>query len=88
MPGSRALTRRVKRMKGVKPKSSVIAVWYGSFDAWVEQAVLPGVESGALEPDDMVEIVAALRDSTAVAYGPLMCDVLTETGSFRCPLIA
>jgi hypothetical protein len=62
--------------------------WYGSFDAWVEQAVLPGVESGALEPDDMVEIVAALRDSTAVAYGPLMCDVLTETGSFRCPLIA
>lgn len=62
MAGSRALTRRVKRIEETgKPKPSLIAVWYGSFDAWVEQAVLPGVESGALEPDDMVDVVAALR---------------------------
>jgi len=27
----------------------------------VEQAVLPGVESGILESDDMVDVVAALR---------------------------
>jgi hypothetical protein len=44
-----------------KPRPSLIATWYGSFDAWVEQAVLPGVERGALEPDDMVAVVAALR---------------------------
>ncbi len=62
MAGSRALTRRVKRIEETgKPKPALIAVWYGSFDAWVEQAVLPGVESGALEPDDMVDVVAALR---------------------------
>ncbi|KQN08612.1 hypothetical protein ASE85_16940 [Sphingobium sp. Leaf26] len=62
MAGSRALTRRVKRMEEAgKPRPSLIAVWYGSFDAWVEQEVLPGVENGTLEPDDMVDIVAALR---------------------------
>ena len=44
-----------------KPKPSLIAVWYGSFDAWVEQAVLPGVESGALDSDDMVDLVTCLR---------------------------
>lgn len=49
-----------------KPKPSLITVWYGSFDAWVEQAVLPGVESGALEPDDMVDVVAALRNWEAL----------------------
>lgn len=44
-----------------KPRPSLIAVCYGSFDAWGERAVLPGVESGALAPDDMVDVVAALR---------------------------
>ena len=62
MAGLRALNRRVKRIEEVrKPRPSLIATWYGSFDAWVEQAVLPGVESGALEADDMVDVVAALR---------------------------
>ena len=36
-------------------------VWYGSFDAWVEQAVLPDLENGALASNDMIEVVAALR---------------------------
>lgn len=58
----RALQRRVKRMEQAgKPRPSPIALWYGSFDAWVEQAVLPGIESGALEPDDMIDLVSALK---------------------------
>jgi hypothetical protein len=60
--GRPALQQRLARWEDAgKPKPSLIAVWYGSFGAWVEQAVLPGVESGALAADDMVEIVAALR---------------------------
>lgn len=43
------------------PTPSPFAQWFGSFDAWVEHDVLPGVESGALAADDMVELVAALR---------------------------
>lgn len=62
MAGIRALQRRAAKLEAAgKPRPSPVAVWYGSFDAWVEQAVLPGVESGALEADDMVEVVAALR---------------------------
>ncbi|RJG57709.1 hypothetical protein D0Z70_00315 [Sphingobium terrigena] len=67
MAGSRALNRRVKRMEeSGKPKPSLIAIWYGSFDEWVEQDVLPGVESGALEPDDIVDVVAVLRGCEAL----------------------
>lgn len=62
MAGVRALQKRLARLEDAgKPKPSLIAVWYGSFDAWVEQAVLPGVESGALDSDDMVDLVAALQ---------------------------
>lgn len=62
MAGIRALQKRLARLEDAgKPRPSLIAVWYGSFDAWVEQAVLPGVESGALAADDMVELVACLR---------------------------
>ena len=58
----RALQRRVKRLEtGAMPKPSPFVVWFGSFDAWVEQQVLPGIESGALEGADMIAIVAALR---------------------------
>lgn len=62
MAGIRALQKRLGKLEDAgKPKPSLIAVWYGSFDAWVEQEVLPGVESGTLAADDMVEVVAALR---------------------------
>lgn len=62
MAGIRALQKRLARLEDAeKPKPSPFAVLYGSFDAWVERDVLPGVESGALAPDDMVEVVAALR---------------------------
>lgn len=62
MAGIRALQRRIKRIEEAeKPRPSPIVLWYGSFDAWVEKAVLPGIESGALEADDMIEVVAALR---------------------------
>lgn len=69
MAGVRALQKRLARLENAgKPKPSPIAVWYGSFDAWVEQAVLPGVENGALAADDMVEVVAALRRWEGAAY--------------------
>jgi hypothetical protein len=58
----RALSRRVTRIEQAgKPRPSLIAVWHGSFDAWVETQVLPGIESGALDGADMIVIVAALR---------------------------
>ncbi|RJG57697.1 hypothetical protein D0Z70_00255 [Sphingobium terrigena] len=58
----RALSRRVKRIEeGRKPRPSPIVLWYGSFDAWVENQILPGIESGALDQHDMIVIVAALR---------------------------
>lgn len=62
MAGIRALQKRLARLEDAgKPKPSLIAIWYGSFDAWVERDVLPGVQSGALAANDMVDVVAALR---------------------------
>lgn len=43
------------------PKPSPFTIAYGSFDQFVECQILPGIESGALDRDDMVEVVAALR---------------------------
>ena len=58
----RALQKRLAKLEDAeKPRPSPFAVLYGSFDAWVELEVLPGIESGALARDDMVAVVAALR---------------------------
>lgn len=58
----RNLQRRVKRLeKREKPRPSPFTILYGSFDAWVEQEVLPGIESGALHERDMIEVIACLR---------------------------
>ncbi len=57
----RALQRRVQRLEtGAKPRPSPFTVWFGSFDAWVESGVLPGLESGALD-DQFIFVVASLR---------------------------
>ena len=62
MAGIRALQKRTAKLEDAgKPRPSPFTILYGSFDAWVECEVLPGVESGALAADDMVELVAALR---------------------------
>jgi hypothetical protein len=58
----RALQRRVQRLEaGAKPRPSPFARWYGSFDAWVESQLLPGIESGELDGADIIVVVAALR---------------------------
>jgi hypothetical protein len=47
--------------EGRKPRPSPFTRWFGSFDAWVEQEILPGIESGALHGADIIVVVAALR---------------------------
>ena len=43
------------------PRPSPFALAYGSFDQFVEQQILPGIEIGTLDSDDMVDVIAALR---------------------------
>jgi hypothetical protein len=38
-----------------------LGILFGSFDLFVEIAILPAIESGALARHDMIDIVAALR---------------------------
>ena len=40
---------------------SPFVIAFGSFDNFVESETLPGVESGALDAGDMVEVIAAQR---------------------------
>lgn len=62
MGAVRALSRRVARIEREgKPKPSPFVVMFGSFDLFVEIAVLPGIEAGHLSRTDMVDVVAALR---------------------------
>ena len=52
-----------------KPRPSPFTLLFGSFDAWVEREVLPGIQSGALDRRDMVAVVAALRAWNATGHG-------------------
>ena len=62
MGAVRALQRRVVKLEhAAKPRRSPLVRWFGAFDLFVEIAILPGIESGALARDDMIDIVAALR---------------------------
>ncbi|OJY67152.1 MAG: hypothetical protein BGP16_18355 [Sphingobium sp. 66-54] len=62
MAGIRALQKRAGKLeKTDMPTPSPFVQWFGSFDAWVEREVPPGMESGMLAADDMVAVVAALR---------------------------
>jgi len=62
MAGIRALQKRLEKLEDAgKPRPSPFTVLFGSFDAWVEGEVLPGIESGALDHRDMIGVVAALR---------------------------
>jgi hypothetical protein len=62
MSALRALHRRTAKLeRASKPRPSPFVLWFGSFDVFVEVVVIPGIESGALARDDMIEIVAALR---------------------------
>ena len=62
MGAVRALSRRVAKMEREgKPGPSPFVVMFGSFDLFVEIAVLPEIEAGHLSRADMVDVVAALR---------------------------
>ena len=62
MAGIRALHKRLVKLEDAgKPRPSPFTFMFGSFDAWVEREVLPGIQSGALDRRDMVAVVAALR---------------------------
>ena len=62
MGALRALQRRVVTLeRAAAPRPSPLTLWFGSFDVFVEIAILPEIERGALSGEDMVEIVAALR---------------------------
>lgn len=62
MGAVRALSRRVVKLEhAAKPRRSPLVIFYGSFDLFVEVAVLPYIETGALDRADMIDIVAALR---------------------------
>lgn len=62
MAGIRALQKRLGKLEDAeKPRPSPFVLLFGSFDAWVEQEVLPGIESGALDHRDMVSVVNSLR---------------------------
>lgn len=62
MRAVRALQRRMAKLeRASKPRPSPFVRWFGSFDLFVEVVVIPGIESGALARDDMIEVVAALR---------------------------
>ena len=62
MRAVRALQKRVARIeRAAMPRPSPFELVYGSFDQFVEHEVLPGIEAGALDHDDMVDLIAALR---------------------------
>jgi hypothetical protein len=62
MRAVRALQRRMVKLEHASlPRPSPFAKMFGSFDAYVEQLVIPGIEAGMLDKTDMVDVVTALR---------------------------
>ena len=62
MVAVRALQRRVVKLEKIgKPRPSPFVLMYGSFNRFVEVAISPGVLDGALDRQDMIDIVAAIR---------------------------
>lgn len=62
MRSVRALQKRVARIeRAAMPKPSPFTLTYGSFDQFVECKVLPDIEAGLLDRNDMIDVVVALR---------------------------
>ena len=62
MTAIRALSRRLIKLESAKkPRKSPISNWYGSIDEWVDQSVIPAIQSGAICPREMADVVAAVR---------------------------
>ncbi len=56
------MQKRVLRIeRAAMPRRSPFELAYGSFDQFVERQILPGIEEGALDRSDLVDVVAALR---------------------------
>ena len=63
MGAVRALSRRTARLERAgKLRPSPIVLMFGSFDEFVERQIYPGIDGGALDRRDMIEVVAALRN--------------------------
>lgn len=58
----RALQKWLGKLEDAgKPRPSPFTALFGSFDAWGEREVLPGIVSGAMDERDMIHVVSALR---------------------------
>ena len=56
------MQKRVARLERAgRPKPSPFVVAFGSFDRFVEVVVIPGIERGELDREDMIDVIAALR---------------------------
>ncbi len=51
----------LKLEKMGKPRSSPFTIWFGSIDAFVDRVVIPDIQRGLADRNDMVDIVAAIR---------------------------
>jgi len=38
-----------------------LTIWFGSIDAFVDLHVIPEIEAGKLDSNDMVDVIAAIR---------------------------
>jgi len=62
MVAFRALHRRVLKLeKATTPRASPLTIWFGSIDAFVDLHVIPEIEAGKLDSNDMVDVIAAIR---------------------------
>lgn len=62
MSSFRALSSRLAKLERARlPKPSPFTTYFGSLDAFADTVIIPGIRSGTLSKNDMVDIVAAFR---------------------------
>lgn len=62
MVALRAFHRRVLKLEEVgKPKPSPFTICFGSISAFVDTVIIPDIQGGLVDKNDMVDIIAAIR---------------------------